>query len=335
VTRDGLREHGAWWVEALAALFGKDARRNSVVVKARAVYGTLASWLPGAGSGAGSAASPGSGSGSAAGTRPDQAHSGSSRAAADGAARAADLGGPDSAAVVRMPSGRGTLRFEKRGSGIIVPVRLRGPTRELSAKMLFDTGATLTTITETALRKLGLFSSPSDPTIITRTANGRVRRALTVIDGVSLGKVARVSGGVTVVICEPCGSGEVVGLLGLNVSRHFRVTLDHDAGEMTLEPKSPDPGHLFDIRPFVRFAGLRGFSRGPKMTISATLENRSPRALAGVRVEAKITGGRTKATLWTAVSHVPPRGKVPLKIEGLLPQGAGHTYHLSLKRAAW
>ena len=138
-----------------------------------------------------------------------------------------------------------------------------------------------------------------------------------------------------VVLCEPCGSGEVIGLLGLNVSRHFRVTLDHDAGEMTLEAKRPDPGHLFDIRPFVKFGSSRGLVRGPKMTITGSLQNLAPRALSDVRIEAKVSGGRSPATLWTVLPHVAPRSRVPLSIEGLLPTGAGRTYSLSITRGGW
>ncbi|MCA9670073.1 MAG: hypothetical protein KC503_30970, partial [Myxococcales bacterium] len=68
VTRAALSQHGAWWVESLARVFGaKDARNSAVVVKARALYSAMASVLPGskvvAGSGSASATGSASGSG--------------------------------------------------------------------------------------------------------------------------------------------------------------------------------------------------------------------------------------------------------------------------------
>jgi hypothetical protein len=231
------------------------------------------------------------------------------------------------------PGGEVRVIYEKRGNAIVVPVTLRGSGGSVSAKMIFDTGASLTTINEATLRALGQWVATDDPTVETHTANGVVQRRLTAIESVALG-AAHVGGGLAVSICEPCASGDVVGLLGLNVQRHFRVTLDHDAGKLVLAPKSPPVGHLQDILPFVEMKEASGEWQGPLLRVSLALINRSSRALRNVRVAAVIKGEGKEGRIWGEAKAVPAKDRVPLKLEGLSPV-KGKTFQLVVEGAEW
>jgi hypothetical protein len=234
-----------------------------------------------------------------------------------------------------VPGAEVRVAFERRGSAIVVPVKLSGAGGQtLEARMLFDTGASITTIDEKTLRALGQLLPPDAPTIETSTANGVVRRSLTVIEGIELGRGALVSGGVTVTLCEPCASGGTIGLLGLNVSRHFTVTLDHEAGQILLKPRALVGGHVLDIQPFVELRDARGSWRGPLLTVELVVESRAPRALRNLRVVAVVKDGAREGKIWGELKQLPARGRQPLTLQGLPPVKAA-SFALKLEAAEW
>jgi hypothetical protein len=224
------------------------------------------------------------------------------------------------------------VSYERRGSSVVVPVRLRGPRGEVAARMLFDTGATLTTLDRPTLARLGIFPSFSDPKVKARTAAGVVEQPITVIEGVAVGG-AWVSGGVTVGLCPSCAAGEVKGLLGLNVTRHFKVTLDHAAGQLVLAPRA-GVGHLMDIRPFVKMSGAKGSWRGPQLTVTARLENRAPRMIRALKVTATVEGEGQRRQIWTEVERVAARSAVEIELQGLLPI-TGARFSLEVEEGDW
>ena len=317
-TRAAMDRHGAWWAAAMSRAMGRDPR-NPVVLRAQGLVSWVARLLPVAGTGSG----------------PDPAAP-PSRERPPGHA---DAGPPasrsDSTAPGRPPDRASTgasvqVTFERRQSAIVVPVQLRGSEGEISAKMVFDTGASLTTLNDATLRRLGV--TPESLTVEVRTANGVARRPLAIIEGVSVGG-AVVRGGLTVAVCEPCAEGEVVGLLGLNVSGRFRVTLDHEAGQLLLEPK-PDRTQLGDISPWVELRGARGLWRGSLLTVDVTVENRAPRALRNVEVVAVVAAGAKEGRVVGQLLGVPARGSAPLQLKGLLPV-RGSAFRLRVEQASW
>lgn len=319
-----LGRDGAWWVESIARLAG--GSEQSIVVRGA---GRTFRWL--------------------AGLLPAEAHDGPTTVSApsDGRPSGTDGGpvepAPDVSAPTPQPDlslaparpGQVQVRFERRGSAVVIPVVLHGPSGDLSVKMLLDTGATLTTLNEATLRRLGLFVSTSDPTIETHTANGTVRRAITVIDGVTLG-VARLAGGKTVAVCDPCARGDVVGLLGLNVLQQFKVTLDDEAGVLLLRPhRSGNPkGDLADIQPFIQFTGATGTWSGPMLTVTATLHNSSPRALRHVKIVAQMHQGTEVGKVWGELRDVPAHGSAAVRLQGLSAVKSS-SFQLLLERADW
>ncbi|MBK8480893.1 MAG: clan AA aspartic protease [Proteobacteria bacterium] len=224
------------------------------------------------------------------------------------------------------------VQFEHRGGAMLVPVVLAGPELRFEAKLLFDTGASLTTIDHATLGRLGLYVTAADPTVTVQTANGRVARTISVIDGLAVG-AARVTGGLTVAICDACAQGDMVGLLGTNFTRHFRVAIDHEAGLLVLSPRPAPADRLDDIRPFISLTDVKGVQRGEALAVKLTVRNRSPRELRGVRVRAE-PDGRAEGAFAGTVNVVPPRGEAALELVGSLVAPISH-FEMHVDAATW
>jgi hypothetical protein len=318
-TRRAIYQHGTWWVEQISRGVKRPAD-NAVVRTTGSALRYLADLLgrppPTADDGTGSASPRSATDGAAVALTPDATRPRPSP----------DLGPP-------LPAGEVRVAFQKRGNAIIVPVELQGASGTLTRKMLFDTGASLSTIDEKTLRSLGQWVSADDPTIETHTANGVVQRKLTVIEALTLGG-SRVGGGLAVSVCDPCAAGDVVGLLGLNVQRHFKVTIDHEAGQLVLAPKRPPVGHLVDIQPFVELKQATGTWRGALLSVSLTVSNRAPRGVRRVRVAAVVKAGDKEGRVWGELPEVSARSQAPMKIEGLSPI-KGTSFLLKLEQVEW
>jgi len=328
-TRTALEARGHWWAAGAARLFGGDDR-SGVVRGTRAAISALAGLLPGAKPPSPVAAGPATASTDGGGER-----SPSSSPADSGASRAAADVEPPPPRRPAEPGQAERVGFKRDRGGIVVPVALRGPGGTAQVKMLFDTGASYSTVDSRTLARLGVSVTASDPTITVHTANGRVQRTITVIDAAAIGG-ASVAGGLTVALCDPCATGEVVGLLGLNYARHFRVTVDDSAGEITLAPKVPNPGHRSDIRPFVDVSGAKGVQRGRWFEISARVFNRSPRPIRYAKLSVTMslsTGGKEKFVGRTF--GAPARDKVTVRLRHRVAAGQVKTFRIELADASW
>ena len=216
------------------------------------------------------------------------------------------------------------ISLESMGAGaMVVPVRLRGRV-EKTVKLLFDTGASFTTLRRDVAEALGL-PNPQQQ-IATSTTAGTVATALTTVSSIGIGK-AEIRRRFAVSICESCGHGEVVGLLGLNFIRHFRVSLDHERRELLLTAKRDRPAALYDIRPFVDFSALKLIERAPgSKALTFQVANRSAYGLSEVVVLAVGEGGAVYgkarltlaagATSAASVSLSPPApGALSLRVQ--------------------
>jgi hypothetical protein len=318
-----LKREGHWWVERIVRVFGVKGD-SAVIDGAKLGMRKLAGLLPGAEPGAASrpTTQPKAGAQTDAGALAKRRSD--AGLAADGPSRAADA--------TARPGGETVVRFKKGQTGILVPVVLEGPAGKAKVTMIFDTGASLSTLDGKTLAAIGLRSHPEDPTITTHTANGRARRRLLVLRSASM-QDARVGGGLAVSHCDPCANGKVVGLLGLNFSRHFKVTVDHDGGTLTLAPKRPDPGSVYDLRNFVEVQGARGQQRGGRFTIHATLINRSPYPLHKLQLEVGFEAGGTKLRS-NVLPEVPARGRQAISFSRPL-KGKASRFVVRVAAGAW
>ena len=142
------------------------------------------------------------------------------------------------------------LPYEPTGGALSLPMTVEIEGGEVVEYwMVFDTGATLTTLHPQDLNALGLSPAKNAPEVTFRTANGMRKAALTLLPEVYFGGYA--VGPVTVATCESCAEGEVRGLLGLNVTQRFLLTLDAAREEVLLQPRpgarSTDVKYWLDV----------------------------------------------------------------------------------------
>lgn|GEM_PF-1615495 len=116
-----------------------------------------------------------------------------------------------------------TVPLQRHGTGgtFVVDVRINGT----DAKLLFDTGATLTVITRALADDLGV---SGDRNIRAMTAAGPAVFEQVQFDDVELGD--RVVHDVHAAICDDCLGEHADGLLGLNVQQPMRLSLDITEG---------------------------------------------------------------------------------------------------------
>ncbi len=188
------------------------------------------------------------------------------------------------------------LPYEGRGHSLLIPVTLEGPDgRVVDTEMLFDTGATYTTLDRAMIRQLGYRIPPSAPSITFQTANGESTSRLAVVDRIWLGGFE--VPGATVAICDSCTSGgEHAGLLGLNVSSRFLITLDTARREVILEPRS-DVRDRLDVRPWLDLSGRGASWPDGRTEVTITAHNQADRPLEHASVEVRCERDRFELTM--------------------------------------
>jgi clan AA aspartic protease (TIGR02281 family) len=116
----------------------------------------------------------------------------------------------------------------KPGGTVVIDVLLN---RRLTAPMLLDTGADFTVLTKQVARDLRLSSLGHLPTQEFKTAGGTVRFPIATLQSLRVGAAeAR-----DVEVAIDIDGHMPMGLLGMTFLRHFKVTVDHQRGQVTFE----------------------------------------------------------------------------------------------------
>lgn len=116
----------------------------------------------------------------------------------------------------------------KPGGTVVIDVLLN---RRLTAPMLLDTGADFTVLTKQVARDLRLSSLNHLPTQEFKTAGGTVRFPIATLQSLRVGAAeAR-----DVEVAIDIDGHMPMGLLGMTFLRHFKVTVDHQRGQVTFE----------------------------------------------------------------------------------------------------
>ena len=137
--------------------------------------------------------------------------------------QAPEQGGPSLAA-----PGRVKTTPTRPGGTVVVDVLLN---RRLTAPMLLDTGADFTVLTRQVARDLRLSSLDRLPTQEFNTAGGTVRLPIATLQSLRVGTAeAR-----DVEVAIDTAGHMPMGLLGMTFLRHFKVTVDHQQGQVTFE----------------------------------------------------------------------------------------------------
>lgn len=227
---------------------------------------------------------------------------------------------------VADPAAPVVLPYRGDGRELDIEVGLDGPDFGEHFRMIFDTGASFTTVTPEALARIDVPIPADAPRVTLNTAGGEIHAPLVLLDAVWMGD--QPTEWVTVAACPSCTAPGRAGLLGLNVSSQFRVEIDYDRKRIQLDPNPGDRRN--DVRPWLELRA-RGVHHGSeRLEFDVTVENRAPRAIEAATVE--IDCG--EAGFAVEVGHVPAKGE---RSTGLSLPGSTRcdSFRLDLISARW
>lgn len=219
------------------------------------------------------------------------------------------------------------IPYEGEGQTMTVSVGLEGPKTQADVGMIFDTGATLTTVDHATLTALGVTLSSKSPQVTVRTAGGDRQSHLALLNRLWVGGME--VEGVTVSVCDACADKDAVGLLGMNVSGLFRVTVDSARQELVLQPHKKPRNRVVDVAPWLKLQATATRWEDGRIEVEVRGYNISDRlvkhATVGIRCEDD----------WTAeLGSVPPGGTATAVVS--LPVGSLCVdYSIGLERARW
>lgn len=223
-----------------------------------------------------------------------------------------------------------TVPLGDQGTAIMLDVGLEGPSGQLTARYVFDTGASFTTITEEMARQLGIIIPEDAPTLVLNTASGPRERRMVFLPKLELQDIE--IDGLLVSICDACATDRVHGLLGLNVIREFVVQMEHAENRMQLIPRvhEAEPNRAYDIehistlevdgRPEIWLGRVRWIinikNRGtvPIRNVVPQVEFHGGPTLMGERIESIAPGETAKSLVVGKVSEDEPTDSVEFAI---------------------
>ncbi len=219
------------------------------------------------------------------------------------------------------------LPTEGRKGSLRVPVTVEGPKRQLEVTMLFDTGATLTTLNRSTLRKIGVRVPRDSPQMTMQTAAGPQTIQIVLLDRIWVGGLE--VKGVTIAVCEPCATGGTVGLLGNNVSDRFLVTVDGARSELSLASRPAHTDRSGDVAPWIELdaEGSRWPDGRSEVIVEAT--NRSGRWIQKLTVAI-----RCKETRYADIPDLGPGqlGRVEVSVDATADCSS---FQVELAKAVW
>ena len=221
-----------------------------------------------------------------------------------------------------------TLAVEGEGRSLKVVAQLEAEGRSMEAQFLFDTGATLTTLNRSTLRELGVDVPDDAPTATLQTAAGQVESSVVLIDRLWLGHV--VIENVAVAICEPCAQEATRGLLGLNVTGLFDVTMNSGEQELQLRPVSVSGDRRLDANHFVQLDATVTMWRMGRVEVAVEATNSAAVSISELVVEL-VCGDRSFAV---QIDDIAAGDTAETELE--LPRGTDcRTYQVILRSARW
>jgi len=219
------------------------------------------------------------------------------------------------------------IPYEGDGRRMAVPVVFREGDTEVELVMMFDTGATYTTLSQRDLDALGIVVGADAPTIELHTANGVRTAQLVMVDEVWLGNLSVRN--VAIATCESCASGETAGLLGLNVSGGFNLQIDADRREVRFRPRDRFDRQI-DVKLFTEIGATYERLPGDRVEVVVTVDN-----LADTSVERVVAQVSCAEGSWTVPVGPVPAGESASQRRALPPHGRCRGYQVSVAEAAW
>ena len=220
------------------------------------------------------------------------------------------------------------LSYRGDENSLRIEVEVDGPEIGEAFTMVFDTGATFTTLDTASLRAIGINVEPDSPRVTLQTANGAIEADLVLVDAVWLG--GSPVEWVTVAVCDHCVQEPAVGLLGLNVSQRFQVSLDHDRKVIELERRTSGDERSLDIRNWLRVRSSARENWDGSVEVELTAFNYSRREIRTAVLDLECGD----AAFAIQLENVPPHGQSTARAD--LPRGTDcQEQRLELSRAYW
>lgn len=220
------------------------------------------------------------------------------------------------------------LPYEGDGRIMRVSAFFDGPVYGEEFPMIFDTGATFTTLNREALAALEVEVPPDAPTVVLHTAAGEATAQLVLVDAAWLGE--EMVDWVTVAVCEPCAGAGAAGLLGLNVTGQFEVALRHDRKQIELRRAPGRENRKVDIGQWLEIEARVRRWRDGRVQVELKGWNRSPADIGQALVEVKCGDSRFAVEL----EHIPARATATTRKS--LPHDTDCTgYRIDLLRGTW
>jgi hypothetical protein len=240
----------------------------------------------------------------------------------------AGLARGETSAVAKPSGGVTVLPFEGDGASLRVSVFFDGPVYGDEFAMIFDTGATYTTLSREALGMLGVDVPLDAPRVTLHTAAGESVVPLVLLDAAWLGD--EFVDWVTVAVCEPCAGDGVAGLLGLNVTGQFEVALRHDRKQIELRRLPSRAERQLDVRQWLKLESRLRHWRDGRLEIELKGSNRARAGIERALVEVDCPGGRFGVEL----EAIPARAEVTTRMS--LPRDSDcSTYRIDVLDGSW
>jgi hypothetical protein len=120
---------------------------------------------------------------------------------------------------------------------------------------------------------------------------------------------------VTVAVCDGCTNPPAVGLLGLNVSRRFQVSLDHDRQSIRLGQRQGGDNRALDIRNWLRIRSeiREDWDGGVQLKLTGMNDSRREIVSAVIELECSSSGFAIQ------LDSIPAKGEATTEL--VLPRG--------------
>lgn len=223
-----------------------------------------------------------------------------------------------------LASDQVALPYEGQGHSMALGVQFG----DSDVPMLFDTGATVTTLSHAALRTLGVRIPGDAPEITLHTANGDRTAQLLLMPRVWIGGLP--VDGVTVGVCDECADEKVSGLLGLNVSGQFLVTVDTVRKEVVFQAREGRQDRVVDIGPWLKVHATARMWPDERVDVEVVADNAASRTVSEAVVGIHCGADSFQATL----KDITPGATATTQTR--LPAGSDcGEYRVTLEHAYW
>lgn len=226
------------------------------------------------------------------------------------------------------PASAVLLPYEGDRSSLRIRVDVDGPELGEQVEMIFDTGATLTTLDRATLDRIGVTVPVDAPWVTLRTANGELEAPLVLVDAIWLGDEP--VEWVTVAVCDGCTDAPAAGLLGLNTSQRFHVALDHDRRRIELTRRPGEDDRALDIGQWLQIRSRATRQWTGAVDVALTARNAAHRPIAEAVVD--LTCGDQIFAI--QIDDIPAGGERTTEIS--LPRGTDCSLQkVELARSHW